>query len=329
MPEITLTKKEIQNRLNTIKINPDGLNDRQYGVTIKYYSNEDVVPKKRIDYEIKTSFEQLNGIGYITIDKENIFYNQHEPDLINEIIADAISKSIYPIKTHFNEKGITSNEIVNHLEILERWKSQKNKILQKYKSDELHSFFDITDEMFSNKKQLGNNLQYDWLWNLFFHPKLINYGEKRTANTELYLSIIPYKIPFRFLGTQKIEKIPTDYHSFKINFESEELKAPKYFYPKKNEETNTLYMTLKVEFDMDVYHHFPMHTRAFFNIFSKEWNGEKKIIKRIVLTVYQTNLQEYDNKILSDESPFITGGIVKVPTNKWGFDNFDNLENDW
>ena len=88
------------------------------------------------------------------------------------------------------------------------------------------------EDKLKSKSLLERTLQYDWFWNLFFHSKLINYGDKRTVETTLSLSVVPYSPPFRFKGIQKIEKIPTNYNSFVINFESEETQAPQYFHPK-------------------------------------------------------------------------------------------------
>ena len=138
MSEIQLLKKDLQNRLNSMRIKPNGLNPRKYNVSIKYFSKENSIPDKRIDYLVTTDLKINNGTGEISIQKEDIFYNQHEPDLINEIVSNAISKSVYPIITHFNEKGISSNEILNLVEIEERWKNEKLILFRKYCSDDLN-----------------------------------------------------------------------------------------------------------------------------------------------------------------------------------------------
>jgi len=111
MKEITLSKKELQHRLNSIKINSKGLKPRKYGVSLKYFSGNEAKPYKRIDYEVVADLQIINGIGFIRFDKNNIFYNQHSPDLINEIISDRISKSVYPIETTINERGNSTCEI--------------------------------------------------------------------------------------------------------------------------------------------------------------------------------------------------------------------------
>ncbi|WP_347220124.1 hypothetical protein [Chryseobacterium sp.] len=327
MEEIRLSKKEIQNRLNNMRIQPDNFTLRKYQVSVKYFSDNEESPSKRIDYEVTADLNIEDGKGILTINKENVFYNQHNPDLINEVIANTILKSTYPIKTHLNEKGISSNEILNHTEIIERWNHEKKLLGEKYSSSDLETFFNTFEQKLSHKEKLEKNLQYDWFWNLFFHPKLINYGERRTAEGNLLLSVIPYHNPLQFPGIQKIEKIPTKYHSFVVHFESRELPAPSYF--KNQSHDLSLFMSLNVTFDIDLYHHFPMHIEAEFEVYSKDRLGNKIPARKVLFSMYQVNSDEYKAKTLDRSSPFITGGLVKLPPNKWGFDNFERIENDW
>lgn len=329
MPEKVLDKKEIQRRLNSIRIKPEGLQPRKYGVSVKYFDGDNEKPTKRIDYKVIAEVKIEHGIGAISINKEEVFFNQAEPDRFHEILVAAISRSIYPVKVFYNEKGIASKEIINHKEISERWEKEKSAILEKYNSKSLDDFIQIAEEKLQNKDRLEKSLHYDCLWNLFFHPILMNYGERRSVENYLYLPIIPYQSPLRFHGIQTIEKIPTDYHSFKVNFESNELPAPKYFYPKNSPDDAKYWMSLTVYFDSDVYHHFPMHIRAYFEVYSKDWVGKNVTEKKIQFTMYQIGSEEYNGKTLSKDSPFISGGLVKLPPNKWGFDNFEKIENDW
>lgn len=329
MPEIILDKKEIQRRLNSIRVKPDGLDPRKYGVSIKYFDGENDTPSKRIDYKVVAEVKLDHGVGVISINKEEIFFNQAEPDRFHEILGAAISRSIFPVSVYYNEKGISSKDILNHPDIVDRWQKEKAKLLEKHSSKPLDEFIQVAEERIQNKHRVEDSLQYDWLWNLFFHPILMNYGEKRQIENYVYLSVIPYQSPLRFYGTQTIEKIPTDYHSFTVNFESEVLPAPKYFCPKNAPQDLVYWMQLKVHFDSDVYHHFPMHIRAYFEVYSTDWEGKNMTEKKIQFTMYQIGSEEYKGKILSNDSPFISGGLVKLPPNKWGFDNFEKIENDW
>lgn len=329
MTEIRLSKKEILRRLNTIKIRPSGLQQRRYGVSVKYFSGNEPIPSKRIDYIVTANLNVEYGKGTLSIHKEDILYNQHKADKISEILSSALSETIYPVEIDLNEKGSGTGEVTNHHEMTQRWQTQKSRISEKYGSADLDDFFINFEEKLHSKSYVERSLRHDWFWNLFFHPKFIHYGDTRSIPQDLYLAVIPYQEPLKFAGIQTINKIPTDYHSFVIEFETEELPAPGYFYPQGHDKENPVFMTLKVIFDHDLYHHFPMHTRAYFEVFSKDWSGKKVFLKKIQYTQYQLGSEEYKDKILDDNSPFITGGLVKVPPNKWGFDNFERIENDW
>jgi hypothetical protein len=325
--DILMPKKEILRRLNTLRIKPSGLQERKYGVSVKYFAGNEQTPSKRIDYEVTTDLIIDDYKGTLTIDKKNIHYNQHRADGINEVLNNSISKAFYPIKTHLNEKGVCTNEILNHEEIKERWEKEKKIILEKYNSESLDNFFLEADKNFNNKNYLEESFQHDWFWNLFFHPKFINYGETRQSETDLHLSVVPYQFPLKFSGIQTIHKIPTDYHSFIIEFQSRKKKAHPYFIPK-NRKNSGCFMSLKVVFDLDLYHHFPMHIRADFEVYSKDQSGHKILIRKIQYTQFQQNTEYLKQMKLSSDSPFITGGLVVSEPNKWGFYK-NQYENDW
>ncbi|WP_313376613.1 hypothetical protein [Chishuiella sp.] len=327
--EIRLSRKEIQSRLNSMRIQPNGIAPRKYGVSIKYFKREEKIPYKRIDYDLSLDLSVNYNQGELVIHKSNFRYNQHEPEAINEIIANTITQSIYPIKVELNEKGQTLNKILNYNNILERWKIEKEKLSEKYQSETLSDFYNAAEEKINNQTILEDSMKYDWFWNLFFHPKLFNYGLYRTRKLEFHLAIIPYKNPICFTGIQKIEKVPTNYYSCIINFESTEQEAPEYFLPKNHPEENTLYMQLHVKYDLDIFHHFAMHTIAKLQFYTKDFHGNKTIISRIEYTQFQQNTENYKTKKLSIDSPFITNGLVKIPQDKWGFYNNESLHNDW
>lgn len=322
-----MPKKEILRRLNTLRIKPSGLQERKYGVSVKYFAGNEQTPSKRIDYEVTTDLIIDDYKGTLTIDKKNIHYNQHDPELTSEIFGSALSEALYPVQIYLNEKGLTTHEIINTEEIRERWKEEKERLSDKYSSDALETFFETVDKKLNDRSEIEKSLHHDWFWNLFFHPKFVDYGETRKTSCALFLSVIPYQPTLRFPGIQTIQKIPTDYHSFIIEFQSEELPADPYFISKHPGKTGA-FMSLKVIFDLDLYNHFPMHTRAYFEVYTKDINGNKLIIKKIHYTQYQQNTEEFNNKELDKSSPFITGGLVVSEQKTWGFYK-NEYENDW
>jgi len=325
--DILMPKKEILRRLNNIRIKPSGLKRREYGISVKYFSGKSSIPEKRIDYQLTTDLNLEDYKGVLTINKKDIYFNQHEPEITSEILGNAISKALYPVEIYLNEKGLTTSEIINNEEIRNRWETEKERLSDKYSSDALTKFFDTVDKKLSDGKELEKSFHNDWFWNLFFHPKFIEYGDTRSTDTALFLSIVPFQPAVRFPGKQTIQKIPTDYHSFIIEFESEEMPADSYFILGNSTKAKG-WMSLKVIFDLDLYHHFPMHTRAYFEVYTKDLNGNKDVIKKIQYTQYQKNTTEFRGRKLDQSSPFITGGLVVSEKNKWGFYK-NEYENDW
>lgn len=328
MKEIRLSKNEIRNRLNSLRVIPSELAERSYGVSIKYFDYDENKPSKRVDYNLSLSLKIINYEGHLSINKDEVSFNNHEPDSISELFAHHITKALYPIETNINERLLGGHFFYNFDDIIIRWNNEKLKIMDKYQSESTTLFLEKATKKFGNKVLLEQAMKNDWFWNLFFHPKLISYGDTRTIKNELYLSIIPYHAPVMFSGIQTIDKVPTDYHSFKIEFKSDVLKAPDYFSSLVKE--NNLLMNLEVYFDLDVYHHFPMHTRAYLKFYTQnEQTKSIHILKRIEFSQYLQNTEIFKNKKLNENSAFITGGLVKLLPNKFGFDNFENLENNW
>ncbi len=118
---------------------------------MKYYSGNEERPSKRIDYTVAANLNVEYGKGSLSINKEDIFYNQHEPDKISEILSSALSATIYPVEVDLNEKGTGTGEIINHDKMLERWKIQKSKIADKYSSKELEVFLNVLKISFKIK----------------------------------------------------------------------------------------------------------------------------------------------------------------------------------
>lgn len=217
MEEIRLSKNEIRNRLNNLRVIPKELEERLYGVSVKYFENDEIKPSKRVDYTLTVSLKIINYEGHLSINKEEVFFNSHEPDTISELFANHITKALYPIETNVNEKLLGGDFFYNFEDISVRWNNEKLKIADKYQSEATTLFLEKATKKLEQKFWLEQNIKNDWFWNLFFHPKLISYGDTRSVKKELYFSIIPYQDPVKFAGLQTIDKIPTDFFLLKFS----------------------------------------------------------------------------------------------------------------
>jgi hypothetical protein len=284
-------KQKLSLQNNTPFINFGNLKSRKYAVSVKYFDKEQQKPSKRIDYEAEVIISSNQNEYFFNISKENIWFNQHEPDLINEIIAEELSKIIYTIQAKTNEKGeflgITNfNQIANS-----RWHRNKLKATQKYSTEIAQRFYQAFEKNIESRRIFEKSMQYDWFWNLLFHPKYIDYGNENSIKTNLFLAVVPYEYPISFTGKQNINTEITDYHSVEINFSSDEIAAHSYFVPK-NSKADQIFMKLNVYFDLDVYYLLPMHTRAYFEVYAKDAEGKETPIKRVEFTQYQEETEK-------------------------------------
>lgn len=302
-----MNTKTISLKDNVLKLNFGSLKSRDYAVSIKYFDGENSSPSKRVDYKNKIFITPKQDSYLLDIDKYDFWFNGHEPDLINEIISRDLSKIVYPVQIKTNEQlnflGVTNfNQIVNN-----RWHNNKHHITEKYSGKIVQSFCRAFEKNLENRNIFERSMQNDWFWNLLFHPKYIDYENGHSVKTDLYLAVIPYEFPIKFTGRQKINAEITDYHSVEIHFKSDEMKAHDYFISDINKinSENLTYMRLNVYFDLDVYHLFPMHTRAYFEIYSKDSEEKETLIKRIEFTQYQSDTENNKTTPPEKRSPFL------------------------
>ncbi|MDY3318249.1 hypothetical protein PG637_02355 [Riemerella anatipestifer] len=291
-------------KIQTPRLSLEGLSYRDYGVSVKYFTKANERPSKRIDYSVKTLVRPYKGEIYLLdVFKNDIWFNQHEPDTISEVITNEISKSIYPISVSISERDFSVDEIANHLQILDRWKKNKCYLEEKFNTDVTRSFYQAFENAIQNKKYFLKSMQNDWFWNLLFHQNYIDYGHDNKVKTDLYLSIIPYDPPFKFKGVQTFDNIITNYNSIQIQFKSDDVATPDYFKSKILDTSainnNNLLMRINVFYDLDIYYHFPMHIRAYFEVFTLAPDGKETILHKIHYTQYQQNT--HDNKTYTRE----------------------------
>ncbi|ANH82688.1 hypothetical protein A8C56_18420 [Niabella ginsenosidivorans] len=265
---------------------PKDVGTRRYGVSVKYYRATAEQPYKRIDYEVTISLEEHELGWLMRLNKQQLFFNRHEPDTISERFAAVISRSLYPVETVIDGWGMQVTGIVNHEEIIRRWNINKQKMLEKYEGATVADFVNAVDKKMANSSLIQQSLKYDWFWNLFFHPKYLAYSSTYAQQLDLYLSVIPYRYPVRFPGIQKIIPEITSYGSVVVKFESEEMKVLNELLPEKAIPENA-FMKLAVDFDLDSKQHFAMHTKAVLSIYLKEGKYTTVPVKKTQFTMYQ------------------------------------------
>lgn len=266
--------------------NLTGLSDRSYGISVKYYRDAAIDPYKRIDYEATIRLAEHEQGWLMSLDKKEIFFNRHEPDAISERFADVVSRSLYPVETVIDGWGTQVKGIVNHEAIVQRWRENRQQLLDKYSGAVADDFIKVADQSIQNSAAIQRSMSYDLFWNLFFHPKYMAYTATYIQPVDLYLSVIPYKAPVRFPGTQRIVPEITAYGSVELQFVSEEQEALRELLPE-HKRAHRCFMKVTADFDLDKEHHFAMHTRALLEIYERTGVYTTVPVRKTEFTMYQ------------------------------------------
>jgi len=266
-----------------------GFHPREYGVSVKYFKGEEAVPYKRMDYE---AIVTVDPQGEVCIGKNNFFYDRHTAHAVSEVLADVLAKSIYPVKTDISRQGTGGLEVLNQEQILQRFAANKSKLAEKYGGEPLERLLEKHEHRLKNTGYLRDVLRNDWFCNLLFHPKMLGYREGESVDTLLWLSAVPYQGPRFFRGRQTFAKASTYYGAHAVTFEGYEQKAPRHFIPKDRKNGTDYYIKLDAEFDIDIYHNFPMHTRATLTVLARDADNATEVVQRIIYTQYQQNTEQ-------------------------------------
>ncbi|TDO20713.1 hypothetical protein [Pedobacter duraquae] len=205
---------------NPITFRPQPRSKRTYGVSIKYFDEDQVVPSKRVDFQVVIGIEQYKNedrTWQLTIDRKELFINQHEPDLISEQLAALAMSALYPVKVDVNFKNEIFRGIVNHGEIVKRWADKAELLSDKYAGDYTALFIKKMNASLSDPSEVERALGLDMFWSAFFHPQYLNYGEGLSLDVDFYFPIVPYQ-KTRFSGKQLLTPDYTDYNTYQVNF---------------------------------------------------------------------------------------------------------------
>ncbi|MBC6112713.1 hypothetical protein ACFOG5_24295 [Pedobacter fastidiosus] len=281
---------------------PKPRSNRSYGVTINYYGKGNEEATKRLDYQVQLQVNQFrdeNKVWQLCFDKTDLFIDRHEPDFVGEQLANMAMGAIYPLKVDVNSRSEIFRGIVNHGEILNRWKQIAEKISDKYEGNYAELYLEKMGKKISDRFELEVALKADMFWNVFFHSQYLKYDVNLSQPGRLYFPVIAYQ-NVAFEGIQTIEPNYTDYGTFKVNFASEgELtEAQKIQMGQKG----TLKMKLNAAFDLDQNGGLLKHARVDWNLYNRE-NGKEISIKRIAFSAYEieSSIPTTDQQLLIKE----------------------------
>jgi hypothetical protein len=270
---------------HAIDFAPQPRSSRKYGITIKYY-NEGNEVAKRLDYQIHLQVNQFrdeNKVWQLCFDKTGLFIDRHEPDFVSEQLANIAMSAIYPLKVDVNSNNEIFRGIVNHGEILNRWKQVAEKISDKYEGRYAELYLEKMEKKISDRSELEYALRADMFWNVFFHPQYLKYDVNLSQPITFFFPVIAYKNT-AFEGIQSVEPNYTDYGTFKVHYSSEsELTEEQKI---QMEQKGPLKMKLNAICDLDQDGGLLKHARVDWNLYRNEMSKEISV-KRITFSAYE------------------------------------------
>lgn len=281
---------------------PKPRSSRSYGVTIKYYGEGNQEATKRLDYQIHLQVNQFrdeNKVWQLCFDKTDLFIDRHEPDFVGEQLANMAMGAIYPLKVDVNSKNEIFRGVVNHREILNRWKQVAEKISDKYEGRYAELYLEKMEKKISDRFELEYALRADMFWNVFFHPQYLKYDGNLSQKSTLFFPVIAYQ-NVAFEGVQSVEPNYTDYGTFKVNFSSEsELTEEQKI---QMGQKGSLKTKLNAICDLDQDGGLLKHARVDWNLY-KEEKGEEISIKHIAFSAYEieSSIPTTDQHLLIQE----------------------------
>jgi hypothetical protein len=154
-----------------IKLNAEGklfapyrFLDHQYGVVILYPDTNTQIHYE-IDYKCMGTTE--DGDIIINVNRHQVYINEEIPDSIMYQLADEMAKCYYPLQFVL-DKNATIISIPNHTDIEVRCNEFLEKAAQYYDGEIVENCKDNFTIQFSNENNIINNLEKDFIHQLFF-----------------------------------------------------------------------------------------------------------------------------------------------------------------
>ena len=138
--------------------------NHRYGVIFQF-------PKDKMHFEIDCIYTGRipDDVYQITINREQVYINEKEPDSMMYEAADKMAKAVYPLVLHINrERKI--EEISNYTEIVERCEKVKEELPKYYAGEYAEKHIGQFEKHYNSPNDLINCIENDLFYQLFFLP---------------------------------------------------------------------------------------------------------------------------------------------------------------
>lgn len=158
------------------------------------YSFQNNQRKLSFDFSIKYEYHSEKRVA--KVNRSNVLINDEKPDetLIGNLVFQ-VSEALFPLVLQINSFGYLVG-IVNHSEILERWKSFIPRFKEYYENSRSLNILNEIGQLYRNPEKLLASLQKDWFYSAFFFPLYGEYNSNNSAkldypfNTKTYETVL-------------------------------------------------------------------------------------------------------------------------------------------
>ncbi|PQL92354.1 LysM peptidoglycan-binding domain-containing protein [Apibacter adventoris] len=183
-------------------LNPDA-SVESYGVQISFFENE---VENSLKYNLKLRWLQRN---LVKIQREKLYINNEESNLMADELAHAISSVLYPLELKVNSAGEIT-DINNYPEIVQRWKESLPKLQKYYKGEQTEKYIRKNEHVLSNPDLLFRSLTNDWFLHAFFNGLYHKYDLKKEMKIPRTFPMIPFLNPVEYIVTPRISTLEED-----------------------------------------------------------------------------------------------------------------------
>ncbi|WP_129715006.1 hypothetical protein [Pedobacter sp. SYP-B3415] len=205
--------------LQRLTFNPQPRTHRSYGVSIRFYEAGEKL-SSRLDYQAHVSFEKYrhqHQCWQVTIDRSDLYFDRHEPDLISEQLAAASMRALYPVKVDIDHRNHILGGLKNHQEIQQRWAEAAANLLDKFEGTLARAFVEKMNRQIEDPWRILDALNNDMFWNIFFHDRYEDRSENEAPATDFIFAALPYRRVV-FNGQQTLDETPSDYGTFTLRY---------------------------------------------------------------------------------------------------------------
>ena len=177
------------------------------------YSYSFVKNEQKINFDFSVKYEYHSEKRIVKINRSNVLINDEKPSetLIGNLVLQS-SEALFPLTLQINSFGYLV-AILNHSEILERWKGFIPRFQQYYDNPRSIKLLNKIGQLYKTPEKLLAGLQNDWFYSTFFFPIYGEFGNENSVKLDYQFPSFAGKKTYETeltLNEEKTDKGKTD-----------------------------------------------------------------------------------------------------------------------